>query len=378
MAKVVQMEAALARRTRARSRVGPISELRVSSDRARWLVLRHGWNATAYQILNPGIRHWFSSEGDAVVGYVEHRHVRVVAGAPVCPSPRLRAVAAEFEAEAARQGQRVCYVCAESRVETLYRECAGYSRVLLGAQPVWDPQNWSSIIQRKSSLRAQLNRARNKGVAVQEWPSVRAENDPELHRCLKEWLAMHGLPALHFLVEPETLSRLADRRVFVAHRHDDVVGFLVASPIPERRGWLIEQNMRGAHAPNGTTELLLDSAMRALASEGAEFITLGLAPLSTKAESSNAENPLWLRALLTWLRAHGRRFYNFRGLEQFKAKFEPAHWDPVYAIANEPSFSPATLYAVAAAFSNGSPTLLVGRGMMKAAAWELRWLFAGR
>lgn len=372
------MEAALAHRTNERSRVGPISEPRVSLDRARYLVLRHGWNATAYQILNPGIRHWFSSKGDAVIGFVEHHGVRVVAGAPVCPSERLAAVAAEFEADAARQGKRVCYVCAESRVETLYRERDGYSRVLLGAQPVWDPQKWPSIIRGKSSLRAQLNRARNKGVAVVEWPSGRAENDPELHRCLKEWLSLHGLPALHFLVEPETLARLGDRRVFVAHRHDDVVGFLVASPIPERSGWLIEQNLRGAHASNGTTELLLDSAMRALASEGAEFITLGLAPLSTKAEGSSEENPLWLRILLAWLRAHGRRFYNFRGLEQFKAKFEPAHWDPVYAIANEPRFSPSTLYAVAAAFSNGSPALLVGRGMKKAVASELRWFLAGR
>jgi phosphatidylglycerol lysyltransferase len=52
-------------------------------DRARELVLRYGWNATAYQIVNPGIRQWFSGAGDAVVGYVTRWGVRVVAGAPV-------------------------------------------------------------------------------------------------------------------------------------------------------------------------------------------------------------------------------------------------------------------------------------------------------
>ena len=31
--------------------------------------------------------------------------------------------------------------------------------------------------------------------------------------------------------------------------------------------------------------------------------------------------------------AHGRRFYNFRGLEAFKASLEPMRWEPVYAIA---------------------------------------------
>ena len=37
-------------------------------EHARRLVLAHGWNATAYQIINPGIDHWFSSRGDAVIG----------------------------------------------------------------------------------------------------------------------------------------------------------------------------------------------------------------------------------------------------------------------------------------------------------------------
>jgi phosphatidylglycerol lysyltransferase len=349
-----------------------------SLPRARNLVMLFGWNATAYQILNPGMQHWFSRAGNAVVGYVQYRRVRVVAGAPVCAAEQLAAVAAEFEADARDCGEKVCYVCAEARVESLYRGREGYSRVLLGAQPIWDPQRWPTIIAQKASLRAQLNRARNKGVVIEDWPIARAENDPGLHHCLEEWLGMRGLPALHFLVEPETLARLTDRRVFVARRREEVVGFLIASPIPQRRGWLIEQNLRGVPAPNGTTELLLDVAVRALANDGAEFVTLGLAPLSTKGHPEQEANPIWLRGLLAWLRAHGRRFYNFRGLEHFKAKFEPAGWDPVYAIVNEPRFAPSTLYAIAAAFSNGSPVKLLARGLTKAIRTEIGWLFADR
>ncbi|MCC6311181.1 MAG: hypothetical protein IT345_09740, partial [Trueperaceae bacterium] len=39
---------------------------------ARDLVLRHGWNTTVYQVLNPDILHWFTPAGDALVGYVQH------------------------------------------------------------------------------------------------------------------------------------------------------------------------------------------------------------------------------------------------------------------------------------------------------------------
>jgi phosphatidylglycerol lysyltransferase len=223
-------------------------------QRVRSLVNQFGWNATAYQIINPGISHWFSSAGDAVIGYVEHHGVRLVAGAPVCPGERLAEVVDEFERDSARRNIKVCYFGAEARLESCLSDSPRHSRIWLGAQPVWQPNSWAGIIARQSSLRAQLNRARNKSVAVGEWSVEHASGHPELRRCLSEWLATRGLPPMHFLVELETLDRLYDRRVFVAERAGEVIGYLVSSPVPRRNGWLIEQIVRGAGAVNGTNE----------------------------------------------------------------------------------------------------------------------------
>ena len=344
---------------------------------ARELVLRYGWNATAYQIINPGIELWFSSICEAVVGFVRARNTLVVAGAPVCAPERLADVATEFERAAWRDGKRVCYFGAEARMESLYRGAATHSMVLLVAQPTWRPPNWLKIVSRRASLRAQFNRARNKSVSVGEWPSSQAAGRPALQSCLQEWLATRGLPPMHFLVEPQTLERLADRRVFVAELKGQVVGFLVASPVPRRNGWLIEQIIRGRRAPNGTAELMIDAAVRAIAEEESEYVTLGLSPLSRRAALSQEENPLWLRWLLSWARAHGRRFYNFDGLDAFKTKFQPDRWEPVFAILNAPHFSPVALYAIAEAFTKGSPIRAVSGALLKAAQTEVGW-FAER
>ncbi|HEX2641852.1 MAG TPA: phosphatidylglycerol lysyltransferase domain-containing protein, partial [Thermoanaerobaculia bacterium] len=232
--------------------------------RARELVLRYGWNAMAYQILNPGMRYWFSADGEAVIGYVLAGRCRVVAGAPVCAEERLAAAADEFAADAHRRRQWICYFGAQDRlVDTL----AERSELLLGAQPSWDPRHWPAIVTGKASLRAQLARSRNKGVGVRLLPAEDGDTSA-LQRCLDEWLATRGLPPMHFLVEWNILPRRLDRRVFAAERAGETVGFLIASPIPARAGWLIEQIIRGQGAPNGTTELLLDAAMRALAAEG--------------------------------------------------------------------------------------------------------------
>jgi phosphatidylglycerol lysyltransferase len=340
---------------------------------ARELILEFGWNTTTYQLINPGIAHWFATRGDALVGYVRYAGVRVVAGAPVAALDRLAQVTEEFERDAAREGDRVCYFGAEERLEGVTRSLPHHSAILLGAQPTWAPATLASTLIRQASLRAQLNRARNKGVEVTLWPTARVVGSQELHTVLGRWLATKGLPPLHFMVEPETLSQPEDRMVFVAERGGGVVGFLVASPIPVRHGWLVEQIVRAPGAPNGVSELLIASATDAMVRRSSGYVTLGLAPLSRRAGSLSSPGPWSVRAVLNWVRAHGRRFYDFDGLDAFKAKFRPEHWDPVYAIGNCSRFSLRFLYAIASAFSGGSPLVTIGRALGRAARQEVRW-----
>lgn len=344
---------------------------------ARRLILQHGWNATAYQILNPGIQRWFSRDGNAVVGYVSYHGHRVVAGSPVCALEGLPEVIEEFEAQARLQGQSICYFAADERLAEALARRGPWDRLLLGAQPVWNPEDWPGILETKASLRGQLNRARNKGLQVLPLSHRQAQERGDLERCLKEWLGARGLPPLHFLVEPETLGRLWDRRVFVAELNGQPVGFLVLTPVPCRRGYLVEQNIRGTGAPNGTTESLLHAAMEYASSQGASYVTFGLCPLSHRAALDRSSQRWWLEFGLGWLRAHGRRFYNFEGLDAYKAKFLPRAWEPIYAITSDRRVGPSTLWAIAGVFGKMSPARLAARALGRAVAQEAKWLRKG-
>ena len=173
-------------------------------------------------------------------------------------------------------------------------------------------------------------------------------------------------------MQPDLLDNVADRRVFVAERAGRVVGFLVGTPVPARHGWLVEEWPRTRDAPNGTTHSLVDAAMRAFASDDCAYVTLGLAPLAQHGGRGVTGQPAWLRVMLRWVRAHGRRFYNFAGLEAFKASMEPIAWEPIYAIAPGGRFTPRMLRAVAGAFSGGNPERLVARAIVSAAREEIR------
>ncbi|MHB1297112.1 MAG: phosphatidylglycerol lysyltransferase domain-containing protein [Gemmatimonadaceae bacterium] len=365
-------------------------------------MLAHGWNATCYQVLNPGIAHWFDPAGDAVVGFARFGRTRVVVGAPVCAEGRLDHVARAFEADAADSGERVLFFSAGARLERIYAMRANHCLVPLGAQPSWDPREWDEVVRTKASLRAQLRRAANKGVRVRrlmidtdgalrvdallratggpdqrvaDGPDRRVAGGPDLRLALRavldEWLAGRGLPPLRFMTYADLIDQLTDRRVYLAESEGDPVGFLLSTPVPAQSGWLIEQWPRTAAAPNGTTHLLVDAAMRDAAASGAGFVSLGLSPLSRRGDPAGHEPPRWVRPVLAWIRAHGRRFYNFDGLEGFKASLQPAAWTPVFAIAQGRRFTPSMLRAIAGVFSGGSPEWFVARALAQAAKQEM-------
>ncbi len=346
----------------------------MSNPDARELVMTYGWNTTAYQILNPGLQHWYAPHEPAVVAYTRRQNVLLVAGAPVCAADALGTAAAAFERFARDQGCRVCYVCAAERMRAVAARTGEHSTIVIGAQPVWNPQGWARVIETRRSLRAQLTRARNKGVTIESIPCAQGRGNPELDRVLDEWLRSRGLPPLHFLVEPHTLNgAVADRVLMVARRAGAAVAFLVASPVVARNGFLIEQVARSPRAPNGVSELLIDAAMRRFAEDGRAYVTLGLVALSNQADGAGI-NPWWLRLMMTFARAHATRFYNFRGLERFRTKMSPDYWETIYAISNERSFSLRTLYAMGEAFSGISPWRALGLGVLRAVGHEVRRL----
>lgn len=334
-------------------------------ESARALVMRHGWNTVACQIVNPGLRYWFAPDQMAVVGFVEAGRAWVAAGEPVGPPDQVVAAAEAFAAAAALQGRRVIYFGAQAPLAEELQARSPLARLAIGAQPVWNPGDWPALVSRVASLRAQIGRARNKGVTVAPLPAEGAARHPEVRRCLVEWLATRGLPPMRFLVTPDVLAAPAGRRVFVARREGVVVAYLVATPVPARRGWLVEQIVRGHHAPNGVSELLIDTAMRALAAEGAPWLTLGLAPLARMTGAHAPEPSAAVRLLLERLRVWGERFYNFAGLEAFRARLHPQAWEPVYLLSHERRTSLATLYAVAAAFGGAPPPLFAGRALLR-------------
>jgi phosphatidylglycerol lysyltransferase len=309
------------------------------------LLKRYGWNATSFQVLEPGYSYWFDG-GDACVAYVDTGGAWVVAGAPIAPPERIAEVSERFEAHAAAAGRRLCFFATEQRM----LEAAPLKALSIGEQPVWDPRRWEEGVRESRSLREQLRRARAKGVVVRELSPAELR-DPEhprragVERLRERWLASRRMAPMGFLVQLSPYAWAEERRAFVAEREGEVVAFLSAVPVYARNGWFVQHLMRDRKAPNGTAELLVDAVMRAAAAEGRSYLTLGLAPLAGEVAG-------WLRAA----RKVGTPLYDFEGLRAFKARLRPHAWDRIHLAWPERHAPHWPVYDTLTAFARGSLT----------------------
>ncbi len=317
------------------------------SEKSYRLQELYGWETTGCQSVPEDVKLWFSSEHPVYTGYVSRFKVRVTTGLPVGPVEHIHSTVAEFEQEAYKSNEIVCYL----GVQRKNLLPPSHSSIRIGAQPVWNPAVLSERFHERGSLRAQVRRTHNKGLKVEEWPIQCLHSLSSLRICLDQWLARLPMAPLRFLTDPYILDRMRNHRIFIAFRNDSPAAYLVLTPIPGRSGWLAEQIIRGNKAPNGAGMALLAAVSHKLAQEGSNFLTLGLTPLSKHGQTEEFE-PAWIRAVLSWARSHGKRFYNFQGLEAFRERLQPASWEPIYAVSNNRSITPRILMAIASSFSD--------------------------
>jgi phosphatidylglycerol lysyltransferase len=281
-------------------------------------VMQFGSDPISFLGLESGMRSWFDEPNGtgACIAYFDTGSAWIAAGGPLVRADAKARAADRFVAAARAQGRRASFFAADFAGD-------GWARVLLGERPIFRPELWLRASKLQPSFRAQLRRARSKGISVRRLdPAELAEGSPlrlDVDRLAREWLASRHIEPMAFLVALEPYHEPRQHRYFVAERDGRPVEFLSAVPFREGRGWLVEDALRSRAAPNGTTELLLEALMNDIAD--ADVVTLGLTPLS---------GPIaWPLRAASWLT---RPLFDFAGLRRFRERMRPQAWERVFLV----------------------------------------------
>ncbi|GAC1565404.1 MAG: hypothetical protein NVS3B14_02990 [Ktedonobacteraceae bacterium] len=293
------------------------------------LARHYGRSSISYFALEPGKSYFFTASGRSVVCYVLEGNVAVVAGDPVGPEEEMLPAIQQFMAFCQEQDWRVVFWQVRDVLVELYRT-AGLHVMKIGEDAVISTRTFTLAGKAMANVRSSARRADKEGIRVVSWRgSVQdAGQLAQMEEISRNWLARKGSAEMGF-----SMGR------FDAHGDDEQVyalavdeanrvhAFVTFVPIYARNGWGLDLMRRAEQAAPGAMERLLACSIEQMGKEGADTVSLGLAPLS----DVNCADHTFLETSIDFLTQHFGNPRKNRSLFNFKKKFQPC-WESRYLV----------------------------------------------
>ncbi len=311
-------------------------------QKAREIVEAYGCSSLARMVLFNDKIYYFSP-GGSVIGYVVEGRIALTLGDPIGPANDITACINSFKNFCDHNDWEAAF----SQVLPDYLEAykqAGYHSICVGSEAIVNLATFSIAGGEKKNIRTGVNKMKRLGyqAEVLEPPHPTAVMD-ELHQISDEWLtSMHGYEK-RFSLGWFDEDYLNSTRVIIIRNPDGAIDAF-ANILPEYQANEISIDLmrHRRQAEKGQMDFLFVSLIEWAKAQGIATFNMGLSGLSGIGE--NPTDPAIERAL-HYIYEHVDQFYNFKGLHEFKAKFDPA-WSPRYLIYPSAASLPAVTIAM--------------------------------
>jgi lysylphosphatidylglycerol synthetase-like protein (DUF2156 family) len=253
-------------------------EALTQEERTQIVKLVRRWaGATTDAILDPSMQRFILPGISGFIAYRFESNSAIVFGDPTCAETDRELLTKAFHRFAEEQGKDVIYISASQSFAHWAIENGCSTLIEFGKELVIDPllDPTKEKGRHGNLVRRKIRSAIRDKISVQEYVS----HDAGLKRALEEvgekWLrSRHGLQ-MH-ISNVYLFNDTEGKRWFYAKQGEQVVGVSCLNQLQKHRGWLFNHLMTLPDAPNGTSELLVTSALKTLNREGCRFVHLGI------------------------------------------------------------------------------------------------------
>ena len=288
----------------------------------------HGRSALDHFKLWPDKSFYFSPSGRSFIAYRAALGCAISLGDPAGPPDELEETVRRFASFCADNGWQLAFHQTLPDALPLYRQL-GMHELKVGEEALVDLQVFITRTQEASGFQRVRRRAQTLGLQVtrHEPPHPEVLFD-EVQRISNEWLSLPGRRERSFTLGRFDHARTSQTPFFVVRdRSGSGLGFVNLIPCYPEGDSTIDLMRHRVEVPNGTMDFLFLEVLLALSARYRRF-SLGLAPLSGVGDRPGA--PLEERAVHQ-VYERLNRFFSYKGLRAYKAKFEPA-WEERFLV----------------------------------------------
>ena len=318
-------------------------------------IIEHSPNSNAHLALLGDKHLLFSDSGNSLIMYDIQDRTWVAMGDPIGPREEWMELLWRFREISNRHDGWTAFYQVVPESLPLYLDL-GLTLLKLGEEARVELAQFSLEGSDHKSQRNLVNRIEKDGYHFEVLPATKVpEHLAQLRRVSDAWLEHKHTREKRFSVghfDPDYMRRFP---VAVLRKDADIVAFANLWTSAGKEEYSIDLMRYVPDAPDGAMEYLFIKLMLHAKQENYRWFNLGMAPLSGL--ENRALAPLWNR-LGSMVFLHGEHFYNFRGLRQYKMKFDPV-WTPKY-LASPGGFTlPRILTQIAALISGGLKGVVV-------------------
>lgn len=305
---------------------------------------------------------FWSDDGQAFISYVATRSYWIAMSDPVGLECAFEGLLWRFREEADRYGAKVVFYQVAERHLPMYLDL-GLGLLKLGQEARVALPGFTLDGKKRENLRHGRNKLVKQGFAFKVLdPAEVAASMPRLRQISDLWLAHKKAHEKRFSLGYFDEAYVARTRVAVATAPDGtIVAFANLWELEDREEVSVDLMRYDPATPRGAMDLLFAELMLWGRDQGYRWFNLGVAPLSGLERRPLA--PLWHK-IGTAIFDLGEEFYNFEGLYQYKAKFDP-DWRPRY-LASPPGLSvPFILLTITRLIAGGGHAIAAGQRLRR-------------
>ncbi len=311
-------------------------------QKAVYIVEAYGHTTLARLVLLDDKLYYFSP-GGSVIGYVVEGRIALTLGDPVGPKEDTAHCLTSFSTLCAgNDWEPAFYQVLPDNLE-LYQNL-GYHDLCIGSEAIIDLATFNIAGGEKKNIRTGVNKMRKLGYQAEVLqPPHPPEVLAELRQISDEWLTSVKGTEKRFSLGWFDENYLNSTPVIVIrHPAGYIDAFANLLSEYQAREACIDLMRHRPKTEGGQMDFLFVSLFEWAKAQGYATFNLGLSGLSGIGE--NPTDPAIERAL-HYVYEHVNQFYNFKGLHEFKAKFDPS-WSPRYLIYPSIASLPAVTIAM--------------------------------